>query len=242
MTLGLGLVVTLATLALPDALKSANPYLQPAWEQLSALNEEQALLTLADAKRWPKNTARDLARVQLLLGLAHGGLAHETEAVASFRLAHLFEPSLELPAGVPQRIREWWARAVGRVEDVAPTRPAAPAAAPPPALIELRPRPEVLETPLLPIAPVAVTRPLAPRVVALGCAVVAVGAVAVGVAMGAQVKPLADQANAATGVAETLQLQLAAQRQATAANVWFTAAGGLGVCSGVGVWFGFLAP
>src|SRR5688500_14905018 len=90
-----------------------NPFLPLAREQLSRMEETRALRTLERARAWQGNTPEQLARVHLYLGLAHGQLSHEQEAVRAFRKALLLDPTLMLPAGASPNLWRWWRQAGG---------------------------------------------------------------------------------------------------------------------------------
>jgi|CXWL01.1.fsa_nt_gi hypothetical protein len=92
----------------------ANPHLTKAIEQVRALDEQAALVTLALAKNWPENTPGELAQVHLWYGLAYVGLAREADARDAFRAAILLNDALELPAGTSPVVHGWWKTLGGR--------------------------------------------------------------------------------------------------------------------------------
>ncbi|MBL8949543.1 MAG: hypothetical protein JNK82_02115 [Myxococcaceae bacterium] len=178
------------------AAPTGNPLLDEAVRQYDALDEVAALSTLARAKAWPQNTPHQLALVHLYTGLAHAGLAHEAEALASFESALVLEPELELPPGLSPRVRAWWARAGGALrEPPSALRPAdAPRVdAPPP--LEAPQRVEPAAVPDLmgreAEAPVAVRRPLGIALAAAGA-----GALVAAVVLSVQAVELGNRANA----------------------------------------------
>jgi hypothetical protein len=61
-----------------------------------------------------QKAARDLAQVALLMGLAHSGLAQQSEAIQNFRIAHALDPSIGLPPNSSPRVIQWWVVATSK--------------------------------------------------------------------------------------------------------------------------------
>jgi hypothetical protein len=205
-SIGLVLVVTLA------ATPERNPHLPRAVEQLHSFDVEGALVSLEQAKRWPYNTERDLAEVNLYLGWAYAEVGNTSEALERFRLARLLTPGITLPPDASPKLLQLWVESGGA--------PADPPADPPP---WIPPAAGLSSEP----PPTQGPRWTLPTVVAAG-AVVALAA-----ALVAGSRSMIDLAhsNAEPRVGFAQALHGRAQLQATAANVFFGMAGALGAAS-----------
>lgn len=187
----------------------ANEHLARAIDQVQALDEQAALLSLAEARKSPTLSAGELALVHLYEGLAHAGLANGPDAIAAFHAARLLEPSLTLPAEASPRVREWWAQAApGTAPEARATLEPLPTVpeAPPPQLVE--------PTPVAAVSPVPGWAPYA----AAGAAVVAAAG---GIWSGIQASSHAQAANDAAGIAAASDLRRRAEREALTANLLY---------------------
>ena len=201
------------------ALLQANPHLPKAIEQVRALDEQAALVTLALGKNWRENTARDLAQIHLWFGLAYVGLAREADARDSFRAALLLDDTLELPAGTSPVVTQWWSELGGRTGN--------------PALLPLLPDEASPSPERIAVAPPAV-RPVRWKPwVGAALSVAAAATLGAGVYFGVQARNLRTAAESAPRAATADALNGDAVAAAQRGN-WLFAAGGAGALAGAG--------
>jgi len=216
-------VLLLLALALPAAAQN-NPSLAQALAQLRGLDEAAALQSLEQARRWPRNTAHDLALIHLYEGLAHAGMAHEELAEQSFRTALLLEPELTLPAGSSPRVTVWFEQAGGRRP--VPLPPALPAVPPPPVARLAEPEPREAPSP-------AVRK--APRVRWGAWSLVGGGALAAGAGalVGRSARQQSSEARADAELSSSLAHQTSAENRALGANLLYAGGAALALAGGV---------
>jgi hypothetical protein len=226
MSLPLGLALLVSLTAAPRQ----NPHLPRAVEQLQAFDAEGAQKTLELAKRWPYNTERELAEVNLYLGWAYAEMGKEDGTLESFRLARLLDPEVKLPADASPKLFELWVASGGTVARA--TTP--PADAP---MEDLAPPTAPSSVALPPVAPVgglsadpATPRPrrwVLPSVVADGAMVLLTTALVVGTRSMNNLSRSGTEPNVVSAQA----LHSRAKSEATTANVLFGCAGALGAAS-----------
>ena len=130
----LSLLVALGGAPESDAPRGGNPHLAQAIRELRELEEQKALRTLEQARKWASRSPEALAEVHLYLGLAYAGLARERDAVEHFHAGLLLDPGLVLPDWASPRVREWWVKAGGPSSAPPSEALAAPAPTPAPGL------------------------------------------------------------------------------------------------------------
>lgn len=205
---------------LAAASAQGNPHLAVAAEQLDRLAATDALATLELAKRWPRNSTGELARVHLLRGLAHSLLSQEEAAVEAFKNALLLDPRLPPPSRWGPRVLEWWQRAAR-----ASSATAAAVATPPPAAL-------AADAAVQAVTPPPRGLPLT-RKLAIPFGVAAVGVAGLGGWSGALASNTARSAQAEPAIGQALNLQRQAEAQAQRANVAYIIASALAVSGGV---------
>lgn len=225
MTLPLGLALLVSLSAAP----ARNPHLPLAVEQLHAFDAEGARKTLELAKRWPYNTERELAEVNLYLGWAYAEMGKESETLESFRLARLLHPEVALPADASPKLVELWVASGGALARTSPP----PSITPPEGLAPPAPS-RAGAIPVTPVEGVSASSAeragrqwILPAVVAAGAVIALSTALVVG---RTSMNTLA-RSNAEPGVSAAQALHGHAKAKATTANVLFGVAGALGAAS-----------
>jgi hypothetical protein len=112
---GSAAAVLVSVVVTQAAAESKNPFLAKAIEQLRALDERAALVTLAQAQDWAKDAPRELAMVNLYEGLAYAGLNEKVAAEDAFRAALLLDPAVALAPDASPVVLSWWREAGGTV-------------------------------------------------------------------------------------------------------------------------------
>lgn len=211
----LSLLVLSVSLAAPA---HQNPHLVAAIEQLAALDDRGALVTLERAAAWPENDAAELSWVHVYFGLAWAGLNEKKKALESFKTALTLAPERRLPPSTSPTVQQWWKEAGGASNE----KPKSGG---------------FLAESLAPPPPKSVT----PRWVALGLFGGGALAAGVGGGLGAFSQELARSAHdpmSSPRIGDALSLQGQAERSALAANVLFAAAGVLALAALVSLLFG----
>ncbi len=206
--LGLIVLVVAAQTAPPPPAAGPNPHLARAIEQVEDLEEQAALESLEQARRWPGISTLELARIHLYEGLAHAGLANGPEAISAFHAARLLDPSLALPKESSPRVREWWTQATpGGQPGPGPKAP-----------------PEVQGLPPAATAPppvLASSSPAIPRWIPYAVAALAVVSVGTAVWSGSQASLHAREANGLVGIGSASALRTQAEGEALRANLLY---------------------